>query len=219
MDPFSKLPAEIRLQVIICSESEASIMQLIRASLTMLAQYVTCRKSIMKSIVRSLLRSDTSGALLQDALRIIRFPSLDFTSSPESISGILERWMSQRHSDALAPTDYGTIQKLYSLLSRMVMFIEDYVSKATDPFPPRAYLTLPAFISGGTGMHFMGRNVDIKRAQFSEFTTSERNAFLRAFLRYELLCKVYHPQVWDLVKQSSYPDLVKTLNDELEPIG
>ncbi|KAH6871557.1 hypothetical protein B0T10DRAFT_611214, partial [Thelonectria olida] len=96
------------------------------------------------------------------------------------------------------------------------MFIEDYVSKATDPFPPRAYLALPPIASGSDRL-FKGHTVGIKPVSFNALTASERDRFLGTFLRYEMLCKVYNPPVWNIIKDTHYAHLLSEAHEKLLP--
>ncbi|KAK7427884.1 hypothetical protein QQZ08_005657 [Neonectria magnoliae] len=62
--------------------------------------------------------------------------------------------------------------------------MEDYVDKATSPFPPRVYHNLPDVESQSSD----------RRVKFKNLHPSERHRFMRAFLDYELLCKIHHPR-------------------------
>ncbi|KAF4986699.1 hypothetical protein FDECE_15812 [Fusarium decemcellulare] len=143
--------------------------------------------------------------LLQDALGILHFPS----SGNASIRRHIAEWIAKTIPDPFAqqPHDEDTISKLHRIFSRIIIFVEDYVSKATDPFPPRAYLALPPIVSGGDRL-FKGQAVGIKLVPFNDLTTQERRRLAGAFLKYEMICLVHNPRVWTILKGSRHADLV-----------
>ncbi|KAM5374237.1 hypothetical protein ACJZ2D_006562 [Fusarium nematophilum] len=220
MDSFSKLPSLVLTNIIIHVESERGILQLIRASPVLLANYVRYRRTIMRHRLNNILAIDSNGAILQDAQAIIHFPSVDERSSMplSSVPAIfqtLSLWGDKAFANPLAQSDQGDITKLYRFFSRLITFIEDYLAKALDSFPPRAYLALPDLTSVVPTMYFKGRAVDVKPVPFGAMKESERCRLLRAFVRYELLCKVYHPRVWNHIEGSTHAEIVKRSHEKL----
>lgn len=71
MDPFNKLPAELRVKVLISTQCPLTISQLIQASLVMLGQFTISEGEITKK----LLASEFDDGMMQDAMAIILFPS------------------------------------------------------------------------------------------------------------------------------------------------
>lgn len=71
MDPFNKLPAELRVKVLISTQCPLTISQLIQASLVMLGQFTISEGEITKK----LLASKFDDGMMQDAMAIILFPS------------------------------------------------------------------------------------------------------------------------------------------------
>ncbi|KAF5698699.1 hypothetical protein FMUND_15038 [Fusarium mundagurra] len=67
MDPFDKLPAELRLSILIHTRSKWSVSSLTRASPAMLRQYHTHERYI----ARSLIAADFDDEMVQDAMAII----------------------------------------------------------------------------------------------------------------------------------------------------
>ncbi|KAF4961435.1 hypothetical protein FGADI_289 [Fusarium gaditjirri] len=51
------------------------------------------------------------------------------------------------------------LETLWRLFSRMIIFIEDYVSKATSVYLPRAYLGIPDILNGSRS-YFKGQRLD-----------------------------------------------------------
>ncbi|RSL97938.1 hypothetical protein CEP52_010581 [Fusarium oligoseptatum] len=181
----------------------------------MASLFATCKTSILKGILTNLLVDDTNGRIVQDALAILSFPFADGVSSMPLISGHIEKWAAQGFNNPFQQSDQATIHSLHSLFSRLILFIEDYLAKATDPFPSRAYMAVPGLVSPGP--RFKGKRIDIKPVKFITLNRAEKIRFLRAFLRYELLCKIYHPRVWPSI-DISCADQVKFMHEKLPPV-
>ena len=81
------------------------------------------------------------------------------------------------------PQDTGN---LYRLFTRLVVFIEDYLAKSLDPFPARAYMTLPTIGHLVLSMQFRGQDTDINPVLFGSMTVYAQRRLLQAFIRYEL---------------------------------
>ncbi|RSL55295.1 hypothetical protein CEP51_014570 [Fusarium floridanum] len=181
----------------------------------MASLFATCKTSILKGILTNLLVDDTNGRIVQDALAILSFPFADGVSSMPLISGHIEKWAAQGFNNPFQQSDHSAIHSLHRLFSRLILFIEDYLAKATDPFPSRAYMAVPGLVSPGP--RFKGKRIDIKPVKFITLNRAEKIRFLRAFLRYELLCKIYHPRVWPSI-DISCADQVKFMHEKLPPV-
>lgn len=190
MDTFNKLPPEIRLQIFFCLRlrSKRSILPLVQASPTMLQQYIASKLYI----IRSSLVTDLDDDMIQDAMRIILFPVWKINVLPlDSSDDISPSWPAQQLPNPFKIQDYGLIEKIDKLHSRLLLFIEDYLTKATATYPPREYLCLPHLSSNQ--LVFKDQTVCL-RFDAVVLTTQERRRILKAFLRYELICKLYHLQ-------------------------
>lgn len=216
MDPFSKLPAVVQAELFIHLDAVANVTPLIQASPAMAALFLTCKTSILKRMLTTLLMSDTNGDIVQDALAVLNFPYPDGISSIPSIRRHIETWAGQGFSNPFQQSDQATFQRLHRLFSRLILFIEDYLAKATDPFPPRAYMAIPGITSPGP--RFKGKRIDVKPVKFMTLTRSERVCLLRAFLRYELLCKIYHPRVWPWIERSGCAKQVEIMHEKFQPV-
>jgi hypothetical protein len=84
--------------------------------------------------------------------------------------------------------------------------VEDYATKATSIYPPRDYLGLPDLVFN-KGADFKGQRLSTKKVRFSFLSPAERYRYLRAFLRHELFCRVYHPKYWHCTKLNDPKDL------------
>ncbi|KAJ4212712.1 hypothetical protein NW759_011352 [Fusarium solani] len=214
MDFFAKLPPEIRIRVMGQMSSKSAISRIIQASPAMLAQWIQSRKTIVRAVLINLVGGDIYGDLLHDALAIIHMPPID-SSSTDSILHHVGLWLTKGLLDPFEQNDGETLDMLYRLFSRLAVFIEDYMTKATAPFPPRAYLCLPRMKSMDGELYFRDQTIDAQHVKLDDLTCSERNRFLRAFVRYELLCNLYTPRLWKIVEPSEYGDQVKQSQSNL----
>ncbi|KAF5012264.1 hypothetical protein FDECE_1645 [Fusarium decemcellulare] len=186
MEPFGKIPAELRLQILVTLGCKNWILQLIQASPAMLGQYVTSKAYI----IRTLLSFDLDDEMVQDAMAIVLFPSLDTGNNHESLAlDHFGSWRRKQLPNPLKTHNYRLLDELDKLHSRLLLFIEDYLTKATAIFPPREYLCLPELSSVRRTLTFKDQ---IVRTRFdsSHLTLLERKRLLRAFLQYELRCKI-----------------------------
>ncbi|KAF5592917.1 hypothetical protein FPCIR_5600 [Fusarium pseudocircinatum] len=160
MDPFSRIPAELRLQIFSYLPSKATISSLIQASPIMLEQYLGYKSTI----IRHLLERDFDDQMIQDAMAIIFYPSL--------------------RKARKSKRDFAThlLDKLHSLL---MVFVEDYITKATADFQAREYICLPQPTHSQSHLVFKGQKV-ARRFDSCNLSEGERRRLLRAFLRVEL---------------------------------
>ncbi|KAH7148234.1 hypothetical protein EDB81DRAFT_932578 [Dactylonectria macrodidyma] len=186
MDPFNKLPAEIRLHI--CSwlriRSKRAILLLVQASPVMLRQYITSKAHI----ARTALLYDLDDDMIQDAMKIILFPYWKTTIADVPVSRYRSSWAGKQLLDPFKTHDRILIEKMDKLYSRLLLFIEDYLTKAMAAFPPREYLCLPDISSIHGHLMFRGEAI-CPRFDVANLTTQERRRLLKAFLRFELICK------------------------------
>ncbi|KAF5635818.1 hypothetical protein F52700_5130 [Fusarium sp. NRRL 52700] len=186
MDPFSNLPSLVQSEILIHLQSEIRIKKVIQASPSLLCHFLTFKKSVLRRILNDILYEDASGDLLRDALGII------YISDKASAENYLETkmWMTM---NVLGTLEKDQLERLWHLFSRLIIFIEDYASKATSVYLPRAYLGIPDILNG-SGSYFKGHKLETKVIRFKSLTSTERYRFLSAFAKHELLCKIYPPQ-------------------------
>lgn len=127
--------------------------------------------------------SDLSSNLLQDALATLLFPR---GAEASAIDLHLQRW-----ADRVLPTpfdpkepDQDTADCLITFWLHVVQLVEDYLGKATDPYPPRAYHGLP----------FSPTHDSVKGFDIYDLSPAERSRTMWAFLQYDLLTKVCHAE-------------------------
>ncbi|KAF5597547.1 hypothetical protein FPANT_4041 [Fusarium pseudoanthophilum] len=190
MDPFDNLPAELRLSILIHTRSKWSVSSLTRASPAMLRQYHTHERYI----ARSLIAADFDDEMVQDAMAILFIQN----SCKSSMRKHILDWSKHRLPNPLK--DYNNPQfsqlfdQLNTLHSRVFFFIEDYVTKATSSYPSRDYLCLPRTPESKlptTEGHlwFNGQKI-AARFNASNLKDTEIHRFLKAFLLFELNCRV-----------------------------
>ncbi|KAI8689686.1 hypothetical protein LRP88_14021 [Fusarium phalaenopsidis] len=176
MDPFLSLPSELRVQILTQLQT-SSLHQMIRASPAMLHEY-TQSKSYIAGVFIS---QDFGDELMQDAMAVLTFPNLDTPDYPhEAVDRHLALWASEQFSNPLETHNKEVIEDLDRLRIRLRIFIGDYVAKATARVPFRQYRHLPSHSPTQADIF----DVD-------QLSDSERRRFFQAFLRYELLCKIY----------------------------
>ncbi|KAI1193631.1 hypothetical protein F5X97DRAFT_313566 [Nemania serpens] len=191
MDPFRNLPPELRLNILFCTRSRRSIQQLIQASPTMLGQYTAYKEYIDWNLLVTEAKLDDD--MVQDAIAIILFP-------PRNNAGLIEsapqrhhflKWSNRRFPNPLKKRplmnrkDKSLVKKIAKLYYRLLVFIEDYLTKATAACPSREYLCLP-HLSGQ--LTFKDRPV-CTRIDMTQCNSTERGRLLRAFLKYEAISK------------------------------
>ncbi|KAM0548225.1 hypothetical protein ACHAO7_006647 [Fusarium culmorum] len=192
MDRLTRLPTLILTEIFVQLENESSIKGLIRAYPSMLSIYYRYEQGILTRILNNLLAYDVEGRIRKDALAIIEFynPKGKFYWQVRRPGFQLKDMWFPEWTD---PPNRGNLRQLHRLLSRIVTFIEDYVSKATSGYPPRAYLGLPDLETGNTT--FRGNLLDTRMVRFINLTRSERHRLLRHFVRYEFLCKLHNAYI------------------------
>ncbi|KAI0535277.1 hypothetical protein GGR58DRAFT_529675 [Xylaria digitata] len=96
----------------------------------------------------------------------------------------------RRPDDECNDTPSDDLVWLYRLHSRLLLFIEDYLTKATATDPSREYFGLSPLPLHSQYLTYMGHPLS-PRFSAANLTNPERQRLFRAFLRYELLCKVF----------------------------
>ena len=203
MDPFHGLPTLLLDEVLFQIGDAINITQLTRASPPMFSHWGQYGRGITRRIVKDILSVDDSECLMDDALRILDIQNAPMAREDYSQTKFMEPRKVKRTK---------IHWPLFLLLSRLIIFIVDFVSKAVSPYLPRAYLGIPDFM--GKGSYFKGKHLGNPRIEFANLATSERYRFLRAFLRYELICNIYHPAAWNMYeKQGMYAKVMSGTGD------
>ncbi|KAI0004720.1 hypothetical protein F4779DRAFT_621367 [Xylariaceae sp. FL0662B] len=148
-------------------------------------------------VCRRELAADFDDDMVQDAMAIILFPTLHTAGvflGP--ICHHYRSWKAQRLPNPLRSPDdecddtpSDDLVRLYGLHSRLLFFIEDYLTKATATDPSREYFGLSSLSPYSQYLTYMGHPLS-PRFSAANLTGPERQRLFRAFLRYELLCKM-----------------------------
>ncbi|KAF5560021.1 hypothetical protein FNAPI_4420 [Fusarium napiforme] len=182
MDSFTRLPAELRLQIFSYLPSKATISSLIQASPIMLEQYLGYKSTI----IRNLLERDFDDQMIQDAMAIILYPSLrKARKSKLCFDAHLLHWECHKLRNPLVTHDTVLLDQLDKLHSLLMVFVEDYITKATADFQPREYICLSQPTHSQSHLVFKGQKVT-RRFDSCNLSEGERRRLLRAFLRVEL---------------------------------
>lgn len=193
MDPFNKLSQDLRFNLLVSLDSLAEVAIAAQASRALLQQLRESKASI---IHRHVLRDgDIDDDLIQDAMAIIKFPRSKAKAA--DVDAHLCKWGAKELSNPFHPStrDIPTMLDVHTLCRQMWLYIGDYLSKATSPYLPRAYRRLPPW----SHPHFSNNPTqtlllqDVNQFDASSLERADRRKILQAFLRYELLCKIYGP--------------------------
>ncbi|KAJ4012360.1 hypothetical protein NW752_008034 [Fusarium irregulare] len=192
MDPFQKLPVEITLSIMEDIYSHTTIWQLIQASPTMLGRYLANKPALLRIFIKKLIHTGNNDDLLQDAMGILGFDATK--TDDQAMSLHFDRYLAKELPNPLdvpeSERDHATITNLHRLFSRLGLFIEDYMGKATAPDPVMEYLRHPPEITYTNTK---------KRVDLDDLSPLERYRLFRAFLKYEMLCKICDPRLFGLM--------------------
>ncbi|SCN93021.1 uncharacterized protein FFNC_08394 [Fusarium fujikuroi] len=136
-------------------------------------------------IQRAHLEAELPGSLLQDALAVANFPS----KNPRLH---IKKWSKGQLPNPFLHHDSVTIDRLDRIYTQLAGYIEDYITKATSIYPPRAYMCIPSPCSNVDQLQFRGQPTGIDILRVDTLTALERNSLFRAFFRYELVSKIQY---------------------------
>ncbi|KAI0199507.1 hypothetical protein F4808DRAFT_432672 [Astrocystis sublimbata] len=214
MDPFIKLPPELRLQILIATNHKRWILQLIRASPSMLRQYVPHKEYIYRKQFD--ISTEFDNEMLNDAVAIIRFPSQHIgleEHDPLRSEEIDELELTWSEGFFVRPAKEGkTHDELIRLYHKLVVFVEDYLTKATAAWPAKEYWCLP---HPGGQLMFKDRAI-CARFDLAQCNSAERRRLFKAFLKFELIsryCYLNGVRPWD--PRRGYHDRVEVFMSDL----
>ncbi|KAM7194532.1 hypothetical protein V8F20_007888 [Naviculisporaceae sp. PSN 640] len=216
MDPFDRFPAEICLNILVhCPRREFA--SLCQGSPT----FFRVRKTHESYLQKERLVAELGEDVVYDALAVILFPRLDYTSTTrlgpseiysqiEAIDSHLQRWGTRKLPDPWNRCNIQLLEALTSAVNQVRLYISDYLSKATSAYLPTAYSQLPEWskihrqvpssLSSSsrrptTSMESSGADSEVrpKRFPLSTLSDCQYRAIFKAFFRHELLCKIYGP--------------------------
>lgn len=201
MDPFQKLPSEVRLNLLLSASSLQQAVNFTHASPALFRQ----RDESKIQLVHQYIEEYLDHGLIQDALAVIMFPKAAHEVSERErvamVEAHLHKWGAKDLSDPtqLVSFDVVRLLQLESICRRLKLYIDDYLSKATHPYLPRACRWLPRW-SHQDFLHEptqdrskLASSSELRPFDLGSLTRSQRRRLFQAFLRYELLCKIYGP--------------------------
>ncbi|CAG7562034.1 unnamed protein product [Fusarium equiseti] len=179
--------------------SHTTIWHLIQASPTMLSHYSANKPALLRKFIVNLIHTGNNDNLLQDALGILGFDATK--TDDQATKRHFDRYTAKELLNPLdlpeSERDDATIANLHRLFSRLGMFIEDYMGKATASDPVLEYLRHPPAVTYTNTK---------KSVTLDDLPSLERYRLFRAFLKYEVLCKVFDPRLVDLMPKSEWDE-------------
>ncbi|KYK59803.1 hypothetical protein DCS_00937 [Drechmeria coniospora] len=167
------------------------------------------RAKFETTIWEHFLPKEFPGDLLHDATAVVLFPDRDGTADGAEYANLVHHhlisWAAGTLPDSTRRRGEQSclLRKLGRLHRQLRLFINDFLGKATSSYQWQAYRQLPNWCHESLrAVEGEGKGV----VRFGSLRGSERRRFFRAFLRYELLCKMYtrcsatvdmRPSVWD----------------------
>ncbi|KAI1262103.1 hypothetical protein F5Y18DRAFT_160239 [Xylariaceae sp. FL1019] len=194
-DPFSGLPSELQLEILFQLDSTEDCEALSRASSVMWLQIRHSRHILDKVF----LCQDFSPRLLHVATAIVRFPKYDETKiwrRLEQIDQYLKSWAAGSLPDPFAKENDESLAQIIQLWRRIRVLAQDYLMKATSKSQVYPYRLPDSDATEITGVFDM-----------RELKSTEKERLFSAFLRYELLCRIYQPESkhYDYRSHAHYP--------------
>ncbi|CAG7561787.1 unnamed protein product [Fusarium equiseti] len=181
-------PTLVQEEIIVQLGTEPGLESLCQACPSMHSLFKRYETRILRRILQNLITDDEKENIRRDIWAITNIPEARQRNLPSPTVQLIKSRRSMASTSW--PTHLPSLRSYHRLVSRIVTFIEDFLSKATSKYPPRAYLGLPD-LKWGTRSRFRGRRLDTRLLSFTSLTRSERYRLLRAFIRYELVCLIY----------------------------
>ncbi|CAH0052532.1 unnamed protein product [Clonostachys solani] len=200
MDPFQKLPVEIQLKILVLTNDLDLCSSLSRASPTMSKVYSNHLDYIERKHNENILINDYS--LIEDIMAVILFPEADVTKCiPEERVTAVEKHLHAWGAKQL-PNPFLRLHSDEERISLVVLFgpislyVEDCLGKANGARVRRSYRRFPSWAHPDFSQGFSQRQFDDEECSFDLKTLSvdERRRIFAAFIRYELICKIYGPR-------------------------
>ncbi|KAH7153100.1 hypothetical protein EDB81DRAFT_931519, partial [Dactylonectria macrodidyma] len=188
MDPFNRLPSELRAMILLSLSTRVQVVNASQASPALYQQ----RKQSRLAIVKPFIRDELPGDLLRDAVAIVTFPKGDGLSRDEEAdlaSAHLAQWGRKQLPDPFEEHQACALLDIDALVDRLRLFMDDYIDKATSSYLPRAYASLPHW-SHPSYSRYLTKPDAKDGVLVRSLRPEERVRLTRAFLRYELTCKM-----------------------------
>ena len=195
MELLDKLPTEVVLLILESFRDFNEAANLSRGSSVLSQVFRQYRTSILLHYVKETLDED----LMQDALAILLFPDAyghgvtDMRSHIDSVVAHLRQWGGKKFANPLhdPANHWKHLKELSSMIGRLWLYVDDYVSKSTSDYLPRAYRRLPIWTLTLTSPMQAQLQMEVNNVDRDSLSRHQKRRIMQAFLRYELLCLVY----------------------------
>lgn len=146
--------------------------------------------------VRYVIKADFDDDMMQDALAILHFPDIDISGQvdikqwEDEVPILMKYWARKIIRDPIRETGEDSqrlIYKIHELHQRMLIYIQDYIRKATSRSLQEAYSSLSTLAQGETCISDQRLEEDF---DLWKLGNSGRKRLFWAFLRYELMSKI-----------------------------
>lgn len=197
MDPFRKLPGQVQLRLLESFSSFEEANAASHASARLLRRFKEFRVRIGSVYIK---RYHLDDALIQDAVAIMSFPRApDHLNKREHYSSVcahLRLWGEKGLRNPTKPAMFNKrlIVELERLCRWIWIYADDYLSKATSEYLPRAYQRIPEWSPASWTQRQEGIRRKARITDGVSLTMEQKRQIVKAFLRYELLCRIYGPQ-------------------------
>lgn len=219
MDPFQKLPHEVLLHIVLSSETYQEASALSQSSPVVLSIWSQRFDLIARTFIRTI---PDLNYLLQDYMALVLFPINEKTplmtkeTRVKAIESHLYEWSKEALLDPVKVRSTQLILDLLSLHSRLQLYIEDFLGKATSrpDSMSRCYRSLPNwahtdFSQSLSNQYLAAAGLDCSY-DIAQLPADERRRIFRSFLRHELICKIYSPQKGDSLIPPVHPPKLKS---------
>lgn len=198
MDPFDEFAIELRLKVLKALSTFDELLRAVRASPVLLRTFLGNKTFIIKHFFKK----ELSPSLIQDGVAIVTFPRPPPTNKNQRIwlvNSHLRLWAQKELPDPTEPTNPNeeAMLMVWAVYRMMIVYIRDYLSKATSPDQRLAFRHIPPW-SHETLLHSARRereglkyDTDVKKFDMRSLTTDQREKIIEAFFRYVILCKIF----------------------------
>ncbi|KAL6914747.1 hypothetical protein FSST1_012507 [Fusarium sambucinum] len=214
MDPFQRLPAEIRIHMLGMIPSHDTAFQLIQASPIMLTQFLSSERDHLSSFLHNMAGDEKKfNDLLQDAIGLVYFN--DPKLNNDLILRLARQWKKGTLPNPLSTGDTQAIRKLRHIFASKSYEINIYLYKQAtipgwyhhcdggwqgheycDSPEEHKYCTLPQ------GYEHMRRLDDL--------SWSEVYLYFRTFIDFQLVDRTLMPKTKRLMSDSEYEELEST---------
>jgi hypothetical protein len=211
MDPFETLPTELLSLIFQFLSGAEGSRAFSHASPVMLRKFDQLNISMSLKYISKYMDDD----IIQDALAIIHFPrasnAMQESTGRERFDVVdqhLRLWGRKGLSDPTKDRSFHmrSMKQLETLCRHLWLYIDDFLSKATSDYLPRAYRRLPRWSPRSISLLQARLKRDVSYFDRRLLDRNQIRQITKAFLRYELLCLIYGPLETDKLNFDFYQE-------------